>query len=215
MNQARCLKLTVIVDSSGLLAYGDRVSDQELDRQVRHRLAVLRHAEEVTGSVAMTSRYFGISRQTFYKWQQRYHAVMEVLSGARVTEVAQWDSVRGPLPPGRVGVVAVGVLCTDGAVEVSDGVLDRRGVSSPCVDQWPVAEPLCLQYGLRDGCLRLWTSRRRLRCRSSHRLWPELPPSNINEASATSWGHSPRIPVFRLPGQNEPQLFSRLGSGTS
>ena len=50
------------------------MSEQELDRQVRHRLAVLRHAEEVTGNVAMTSRYFGISRQTFYKWQQRYQA---------------------------------------------------------------------------------------------------------------------------------------------
>ena len=50
------------------------MSEQELDRHVRHRLAVLRHAEEVTGNVAMTSHYFGISRQTFYKWQQRYRA---------------------------------------------------------------------------------------------------------------------------------------------
>ena len=31
---------------------------------VKHRLAVLRHAEEVTGNVAMTCRYYGISRQT-------------------------------------------------------------------------------------------------------------------------------------------------------
>ncbi|MEW2386620.1 IS481 family transposase [Micromonospora sp. NPDC047707] len=46
--------------------------DQKLDRQAQHRLAVLRHAEEVTGNVAQTCRYYGISRQTFYKWLRRY-----------------------------------------------------------------------------------------------------------------------------------------------
>jgi hypothetical protein len=35
-------------------------------------LAVLRHAEEVTGNVAMTCRYFGISRQLYYTWLRRY-----------------------------------------------------------------------------------------------------------------------------------------------
>ena len=39
------------------------MSDPLLDRQVRRRLAVLRHVEEVTGNVAMTCRYFGISRR--------------------------------------------------------------------------------------------------------------------------------------------------------
>ena len=48
------------------------MSEQQLDRQVKRRLAVLRHAEEVTGNVALTCRYFGISRPTFYKWLQRY-----------------------------------------------------------------------------------------------------------------------------------------------
>lgn len=33
-------------------------------RLVNHRLAVIRHAEEVTGNVAQTCRYFGITRQT-------------------------------------------------------------------------------------------------------------------------------------------------------
>ena len=36
------------------------------DRQIRRRLAILRHAEEVTGNVAMTCRYYGNSRQNFY-----------------------------------------------------------------------------------------------------------------------------------------------------
>jgi transposase-like protein len=43
------------------------------DRQVRRRLAVLRHAEQVTGNVAMTCRYYGISQQNLYVWSARYH----------------------------------------------------------------------------------------------------------------------------------------------
>jgi transposase-like protein len=39
---------------------------------VRRRLAVLRHVEEVSGNVAMTCRYFGISRQLYYVWLRRY-----------------------------------------------------------------------------------------------------------------------------------------------
>jgi transposase len=48
------------------------VSDPLTDRQVRRRLVVLRHVEEVTGNVAMTCRYFGISRQLYYVWLRRY-----------------------------------------------------------------------------------------------------------------------------------------------
>jgi hypothetical protein len=40
------------------------VSEQELQRQAKHRLAVIRHAWEVTGIAARTSRYRGIGRQT-------------------------------------------------------------------------------------------------------------------------------------------------------
>jgi transposase-like protein len=48
------------------------VTEQELTRRAKRRLAVLRHAEEITGNVALTCRYYGISRQCFYKWRQRY-----------------------------------------------------------------------------------------------------------------------------------------------
>lgn len=48
------------------------MDDREQQRKIKHRLAVLRHAEEVTGNVALTCRYFGISRPTFYKWRNRY-----------------------------------------------------------------------------------------------------------------------------------------------
>jgi transposase-like protein len=50
------------------------VSDPLQDRQVRRRLAVLHHVEEVTGNVAMSCRYFGISRQLYYTWLRRYRA---------------------------------------------------------------------------------------------------------------------------------------------
>ena len=39
----------------------------ELKRKVRLRLEIIKHAEEVTGNISKTCRYFGISRQTFYK----------------------------------------------------------------------------------------------------------------------------------------------------
>jgi transposase len=48
------------------------VTEKELARGAAHRLAIIRHAEEVTGNVALTCRYFGITRQAFYKWLRRH-----------------------------------------------------------------------------------------------------------------------------------------------
>jgi transposase len=48
------------------------MDEREQQRKIRHRLAVLRHAEEVSGNVAATCRYYGISRPTFYKWLHQY-----------------------------------------------------------------------------------------------------------------------------------------------
>jgi hypothetical protein len=39
------------------------MSERELERRAQHRPAVLRHVEEVSGNVAATCRYYGISRQ--------------------------------------------------------------------------------------------------------------------------------------------------------
>ena len=47
-------------------------NERELTRRANRRLAVLRHADEVTENVAATCRYFGISRTAFYRWQHRY-----------------------------------------------------------------------------------------------------------------------------------------------
>ncbi|VAW02697.1 Transposase, partial [hydrothermal vent metagenome] len=48
------------------------MTEREQQRLVNHRLAVIRHVEEVTGNVARTCRYYGISRPTFYRWLHRY-----------------------------------------------------------------------------------------------------------------------------------------------
>jgi transposase len=48
------------------------VTERELARGAAHRLAIIRHAQEVTGNVSATCRYFGITRQAFYKWLRRY-----------------------------------------------------------------------------------------------------------------------------------------------
>jgi transposase-like protein len=49
-------------------------SEKDLVRRANRRLAVLRHAEEVSGNVAATCRYYGISRNVFYRWKRRYEA---------------------------------------------------------------------------------------------------------------------------------------------
>lgn len=47
-------------------------TERELERRAKHKLAVLKHVEEVSGSVSATCRYYGISRTCCYKWLKRY-----------------------------------------------------------------------------------------------------------------------------------------------
>jgi transposase InsO family protein len=48
------------------------MTEKEQQRIIKRRLAIIQHVDEVTGNVAATCRYFGISRQCFYRWLQRY-----------------------------------------------------------------------------------------------------------------------------------------------
>ena len=48
------------------------MTELELSRRAARRLAIIRHAREVTGSVALTCRYYGVSRQVFHIWLRRY-----------------------------------------------------------------------------------------------------------------------------------------------
>ena len=44
----------------------------ELSREAQRRLAWFDHYRAHRGNAALTCRYFGISRQTFYRWKRRY-----------------------------------------------------------------------------------------------------------------------------------------------
>ncbi|HYT78985.1 MAG TPA: helix-turn-helix domain-containing protein [Actinomycetota bacterium] len=48
------------------------MTERERDRKAARRLAILRHAREVTGNVSRTCRYYGITRQAYYTWLRRY-----------------------------------------------------------------------------------------------------------------------------------------------
>jgi transposase-like protein len=60
------------VYTSGSRIEGGTDDERELARAAAHRLAIIRHAQEVTGNVALTCRYYGISRHTYYNWFRRY-----------------------------------------------------------------------------------------------------------------------------------------------
>ncbi|MFD6326511.1 IS481 family transposase [Streptomyces sp. NPDC058442] len=57
-----------------------------LDREAKQRLAVILRVEEVSGNVAMSCRYFGISRQAYYTWYRPYQA--EGVEGLRIRSKA-------------------------------------------------------------------------------------------------------------------------------
>lgn len=48
------------------------MSEKEISRLWNWRLGIIRHAQEVTGNVAKTCRYYGISRSIYYRWYDRY-----------------------------------------------------------------------------------------------------------------------------------------------
>lgn len=48
------------------------MTEQEVSRNAARRLAIIRYAQEVTGNVALTCRYYGITRQKYYIWLRRY-----------------------------------------------------------------------------------------------------------------------------------------------
>ena len=50
------------------------MTERELERRAQRRLAVLRNVQEVSGNVAASCRYYGISRECYYRWLRRYEA---------------------------------------------------------------------------------------------------------------------------------------------
>ena len=73
------------------------MSEPQLGRQVRRRLAVLRHVEEVSGNVAMTCRDYGISRPT----RTSCHADERVPFVAGPSVCLTTSAISGPGTPDR------------------------------------------------------------------------------------------------------------------
>jgi transposase-like protein len=48
------------------------VTDEGAGQVSNRRLAIIRHAREVSGNVSQTCRYYGITRQSYYVWLRRY-----------------------------------------------------------------------------------------------------------------------------------------------
>jgi transposase-like protein len=48
------------------------LTEREISRNAARRLAIIRHAQEVSGNVAFTCRYYGVARPSYYKWLRRY-----------------------------------------------------------------------------------------------------------------------------------------------
>ncbi|OPZ23993.1 MAG: Integrase core domain protein [bacterium ADurb.BinA186] len=48
------------------------MTQKELKRNQKWRLAIINHAEEISHNVAKTCRYYGISRSIYYRWYRRY-----------------------------------------------------------------------------------------------------------------------------------------------
>ncbi|WP_158865431.1 IS481 family transposase [Leifsonia sp. AG29] len=49
-------------------------AQRAIERRANHKLAVLRHVEEVSGNIAASCRYYGVSRQAYYAWLKRCEA---------------------------------------------------------------------------------------------------------------------------------------------
>lgn len=63
---------------------------------------MIQHVEEVSGNVALTCRYFGISRQAYYLWYRRYQA--EGVDGLR-TRSKRPKNIRNETPAEVVGKI--------------------------------------------------------------------------------------------------------------
>jgi len=78
------------------------VTEKELAKTASRRLAIIRHAQEVSGNVALTCRYYGVTRQSYYLWLRRYEQLG--VSGLRDR------SSRPHLSPGATAAEVVGKI---------------------------------------------------------------------------------------------------------
>jgi len=72
------------------------VIEKELTKRAARRLAIIRHAEEVSGSVAKTCRYYGISRACFTSGSSAIESSATMVCGTVPSALTPAQT-----PPGR------------------------------------------------------------------------------------------------------------------
>ena len=103
------------------------MNERKLDRSAAKRLAILRHAEEVTGNLALTCRFYGITRQAFCQRRRRYQAAgTRALPTPAPTAFCQRPcTLAGPRV--NLGDVLVGVVSASGRA-----MAGARACGGPC-----------------------------------------------------------------------------------
>ena len=67
------MEILTLVDSFYLVnQMSIYMSSKELS-DIRRKLRIIQHGQE-SGNVSKTCRYFGISRETYYKWKKDYES---------------------------------------------------------------------------------------------------------------------------------------------
>jgi transposase-like protein len=97
------------------------VPERELSRGAARRLAIIRHAQEVSGNVSLTCRYYGISRQIYYKGLRRYEERVSRWTSGPFTTLAQ----QPPGPEGCQRSALVAQLDTLSSVQAQSHHLPR------------------------------------------------------------------------------------------
>ena len=76
------------------------MTEREREQRAKHRLAVIRHAQEVTHNVAKSCRYYGITRTAYCKWLRRYEAGgLEALKDGSTARMSIFVKQLGALVP--------------------------------------------------------------------------------------------------------------------
>ncbi len=145
------------------------MNEREQQGKVRH-LAVLRHAEEVSPNVAAPCQFYGMSRQTFYKWLSRLaivgqRAIREQAVHERPQARAQPRVRPGPSEAERA---ARSVLMMVQPTE------QRHSLLGPALPHPKLSQPAHRRLPHRDPLLEQIDRRAQLELRV-------LPPSRVDE----------------------------------
>lgn len=115
------------------------MTERERTRKAAWRLAIIRHAQEVTGNVAFTCRHYGIPRPSYYKWLRRYEELGEEglrdrsrrpLVSPHATKAAVVDRIIDLRQHYHFGPLKISMYLKRIAIQFADYVAERLPFSS-------------------------------------------------------------------------------------